>query len=115
MNQNSRRVTKRIGVKPFYIQGGNTMRKSWLTLLASQSGKGTPSSGSTPTSAAAWSCDQDGTQWGYSKNKGTDMPEQQDKSWHDSGTFADNHKKAWLFHDWTSGVMMKQIQAEGGE
>ncbi|MDB4867321.1 MAG: hypothetical protein JWR03_1654 [Cohnella sp.] len=91
------------------------MRKSWLMLLASQTGNRTPSSGSTPTSAVAWSCEEDGTQWGYSKNTGTDMPERDDQSWHNSGTFADNNKKAWLFHDWMSGVMMKQIQAEGGE
>jgi hypothetical protein len=67
------------------------MPKSWLMLLlASETGNRTPSSGSTPTSAAAWSCEEDGAKWGYSKMKGTDLPEQGSKTWHDSRAFADD-------------------------
>jgi hypothetical protein len=60
------------------------MKLSWVMLLASEMGNGTPSSGSAPTSAAAWSCEEDAERWGYSKNKGTDNMGPEGKSWHDS-------------------------------
>jgi hypothetical protein len=59
------------------------MRISWLALLASDADSGMPS-GSAPTSAAAWSCDEDAEKWGYSKNKGKDMPPSESRTCRDA-------------------------------
>ncbi|TJY42143.1 hypothetical protein E5161_09020 [Cohnella pontilimi] len=90
------------------------MKVSWLMLLAAENSNGTPSSGSTPTSAAAWSCDEDAEKWGYSKNKGTDHPAPDGRNRHDWKSAAEKARvfenSEWLvFQPEANGVMMGQI------